>query len=92
MHRSYIVNLNCIKEILRVDGSYVVVAADRDETHIPVARRQVKQFREAGRASSARLARPRRSRAARALVPQASAAAPGRVRRGATKPGPRPLR
>jgi DNA-binding LytR/AlgR family response regulator len=47
LHRSYIINLNCIKEILRVDGSYVVVAADRDETHIPVARRQVKQFREA---------------------------------------------
>ncbi len=47
LHRSYIINLNCIKEILRVDGSYVVVAGDRDETHIPVARRQVKQFREA---------------------------------------------
>jgi DNA-binding LytR/AlgR family response regulator len=47
LHRSYIINLNCIKEILRQDGSYVVVAADRDETHIPVARRQVKQFREA---------------------------------------------
>jgi DNA-binding LytR/AlgR family response regulator len=47
LHRSYIINLNCIKEILRVDGSYVVVAADRDETHIPVARRQVREFREA---------------------------------------------
>jgi DNA-binding LytR/AlgR family response regulator len=47
LHRSYIINLNCIKEILRVDGSYVVVAADRDETHIPVARRQVRSFREA---------------------------------------------
>ena len=47
MHRSYIVNLNSVKEILRVDGGYVVVAADRDETHIPVARRQVRQFREA---------------------------------------------
>lgn len=47
LHRSYIINLNCIKEILRVDGSYVVIAGDRDETHIPVARRQVKQFREA---------------------------------------------
>lgn len=47
VHRSYLVNLNKVKEILRVDGSYVVVAADRDETHIPVARRQVRQFREA---------------------------------------------
>jgi len=47
LHRSYIINLNCIKEILRVDGSHVVVASDRDETHIPVARRQVKIFREA---------------------------------------------
>jgi DNA-binding LytR/AlgR family response regulator len=47
LHRSYMINLNCIKEILRVDGSYVVVAADRDETHIPVARRQVRAFREA---------------------------------------------
>jgi hypothetical protein len=36
-----------VKEILRVDGSYVVVATDRDETHIPVARRQVRTFREA---------------------------------------------
>ena len=47
VHRSYLVNLNKVKEILRVDGSYVVVAADRDETHIPVARRQVRAFREA---------------------------------------------
>jgi DNA-binding LytR/AlgR family response regulator len=47
LHRSYIINLNCIKEILHVDGSHVVVASDRDETHIPVARRQVKIFREA---------------------------------------------
>jgi len=47
VHRSYLVNLNKVKEILRVDGSYVVVATDRDETHIPVARRQVRQFREA---------------------------------------------
>ncbi len=46
VHRSYLVNLNKVKEILRVDGSYVVVASDRDETHIPVARRQVRQFRE----------------------------------------------
>jgi DNA-binding LytR/AlgR family response regulator len=47
VHRSYLVNLNKVKEILRVDGCYVVVAADRDETHIPVARRQVRTFREA---------------------------------------------
>jgi len=47
VHRSYLVNLNRVREILRVDGSYVVVAADRDETHVPVARRQVRQFREA---------------------------------------------
>jgi DNA-binding LytR/AlgR family response regulator len=47
VHRSYLVNLNKVKEILRVDGGYVVVTADRDETHVPVARRQVRQFREA---------------------------------------------
>jgi DNA-binding LytR/AlgR family response regulator len=47
VHRSHLVNLNCIKEILRADGSYIVVASDRDETHIPVARRQVRPFREA---------------------------------------------
>ena len=47
VHRSYLVNLNKIKEILRVDGCYVVVAGDRDETHIPVARRQARAFREA---------------------------------------------
>ena len=46
IHRSYIVNLNRIKEILRVDGGYVVVAGDRDETHLPVARRQARAFRE----------------------------------------------
>jgi DNA-binding LytR/AlgR family response regulator len=46
IHRSYIINLNCIKEILRMDGGYVVVATDRDETHIPVARREVKSFRD----------------------------------------------
>jgi len=47
VHRSYMINLNRIKEILRVDGAYVVVATDRDETHVPVARRQVRSFREA---------------------------------------------
>ncbi len=45
VHRSYMINLNRVKEILRVDGSYVVVVTDRDETQIPVARRQVKEFR-----------------------------------------------
>jgi DNA-binding LytR/AlgR family response regulator len=47
VHRSYLVNLNKVREILRVEGSYVVVAGDRDETQIPVARRQVRTFREA---------------------------------------------
>lgn len=47
VHRSYMVNLNKIKEILRVDGAYVVVVSDRDETHVPVARRQARGFREA---------------------------------------------
>ncbi|MCJ7832566.1 MAG: LytTR family DNA-binding domain-containing protein [Actinobacteria bacterium] len=46
-HRSYMINLNKIKEILRIDGAYVVVVSDRDETHIPVARRQARSFREA---------------------------------------------
>jgi DNA-binding LytR/AlgR family response regulator len=47
VHRGFIVNLNSVKEILRVDGEYVVVAGDRDESHVPVARRKVKGFREA---------------------------------------------
>jgi DNA-binding LytR/AlgR family response regulator len=47
MHRSYMINLNRVREILRADGAYVVVASDRDETQIPVARRQVRAFREA---------------------------------------------
>ena len=47
VHRSRLVNLNKVREILRADGNYVVVVADRDETHIPVARRQVRAFREA---------------------------------------------
>jgi len=47
VHRSYMVNLNRIKEIVRIDGSYSVVVAERDETHLTVARRQVKHFREA---------------------------------------------
>ena len=47
VHRSYMVNLNRIKEIVRMEGSYVLVVADRDETHITVARRQARHFREA---------------------------------------------
>ncbi|MGV8083483.1 MAG: LytR/AlgR family response regulator transcription factor [Coriobacteriia bacterium] len=47
VHRSYLVNLNRIKEIVHHEGSYVIVVADRDETRIPVARRQVSGFREA---------------------------------------------
>jgi len=46
IHRSYMINLNKIQEIQRVDGAYVVIAADRDETNIPVARRQVRVFRQ----------------------------------------------
>jgi len=47
VHRSYMINLNHIKEILRAEGAYVVAVADRDETQIPVARRHVRGFREA---------------------------------------------
>jgi two-component system, OmpR family, response regulator VanR len=47
IHRSYMINLNRVREIVRADGAYVVVASDRDETQIPVARRQVRAFREA---------------------------------------------
>lgn len=47
VHRSYLINLNKIQEILRFDGGYEVVVADRDETRVPVARRQVRDFREA---------------------------------------------
>lgn len=46
VHRSYMVNLNRIKEIARVEGGYAVVVTDRDETQIPVARRQVRTFRD----------------------------------------------
>lgn len=46
VHRSYLVNLNRVKEIVRGESGFVIVAADRDETPIPVARRQIKQFRE----------------------------------------------
>ncbi len=46
VHRSYMINLNKIKEILRAESAYVVVVSDRDETHVPVARRQIRAFRE----------------------------------------------
>jgi len=47
IHRSYMVSLDKIKEIVREDGSFVVVVSDRDESRIPVARRQARAFREA---------------------------------------------
>jgi len=47
LHRSYMINLNKVKEVVRADGAYQVVVADRDETLVPVARRQVRAFREA---------------------------------------------
>ena len=47
VHRGYLVNLSRVREIERQAGAYVVVAADRDETHIVVSRRQVRAFREA---------------------------------------------
>jgi len=47
VHRSYMINLNHIKEILRAEGTYVVAVTDRDETQVPVARRHVRGFREA---------------------------------------------
>jgi len=46
VHRSYMINLNKIQEIQRVEGAFLVVAADRDETNIPVARRQARTFRQ----------------------------------------------
>jgi DNA-binding LytR/AlgR family response regulator len=47
LHRSYMINLNHVKEIVRTEAGYQVIVADRDETPIPVARRQVRMFREA---------------------------------------------
>ena len=46
-HRSFIVNLNKVKEIIKEDGDYVVVVEDKDLTRLPVARRQVRRFRQA---------------------------------------------
>jgi len=47
VHRSFMINLDKVKEILREEGAYVVVVGDRDETRIPVSRRQTRAFREA---------------------------------------------
>lgn len=45
VHRSYIINLESIKEIVRQDGGYAVAVNDRDETRVPVARRHVRTFK-----------------------------------------------
>lgn len=45
VHRSYIIGLDAIREIVRAGGSYTVLVSDRDETQVPVARRNVKEFR-----------------------------------------------
>lgn len=47
LHRSYMINLNKVREIVRADGAYQVIVADRDQTQVPVARRQARSFREA---------------------------------------------
>lgn len=45
VHRSYIINLESIKEIVRQDSGYAVAVNDRDETRVPVARRHVRTFK-----------------------------------------------
>jgi DNA-binding LytR/AlgR family response regulator len=47
VHRSYIINLEKIQEIVRQDSGYAVAINDRDETRVPVARRHVRSFKEA---------------------------------------------
>ncbi len=47
VHRSYMVNLNRVKEFVRTESGYVVIVSDRDETQVPVARRQIRSFRKA---------------------------------------------
>jgi DNA-binding LytR/AlgR family response regulator len=47
VHRSYIINIESIKEIVRQDSGYAVAVNDRDETRVPVARRHVRSFKEA---------------------------------------------
>jgi DNA-binding response OmpR family regulator len=46
-HRSFVVNLNKVREILKEDGDYVVVVDNKEQIHLPVARRQVRRFRKA---------------------------------------------
>lgn len=46
-HRSYVVNLNKIKEIVHDGGEHFVVMHDAADTRIKIARRQVRRFREA---------------------------------------------
>jgi DNA-binding LytR/AlgR family response regulator len=46
-HRSYLVNLDKVREVMKDDGDYVVVVDNKDSTRLPVSRRQVKRFRKA---------------------------------------------
>lgn len=46
-HRSYLINLSKIDEIRRDSGTYTVVVMDMGRTEIPVARRQLPDFRRA---------------------------------------------
>jgi DNA-binding LytR/AlgR family response regulator len=46
-HRSFLVNLDKVREIIKDDGDYVVVVDNREQTRLPVARRQVRRFRKA---------------------------------------------
>lgn len=46
-HRSYVINLNKIREIVHDAGEHYVVLQDDAETRIKIARRQVRRFRQA---------------------------------------------
>lgn len=46
-HRSFLVNLNKVREIMKDDGDYMVIVDNKNQQRIPVARRQVKRFRKA---------------------------------------------
>lgn len=46
-HRSYVINLNKIKEIVHDGGEHFVVLQDSEETRVKIARRQVRRFRQA---------------------------------------------
>jgi len=46
-HRSYVVNLNRIREIVYDGGEHFVVLQDAAETRVKIARRQVRRFRQA---------------------------------------------